>query len=350
MKIIHARRVVAGLTLGAVASFGLAAIPTPAHAAVDEAFVVGANYVSSTCPAEGVEDGGYEKTWADDNVPVTGGVSSSGTASAGEEDVVDVAVSNSTTIRSTALGSGPATMTGSASASATALARQASTECDVLVEAQSHAQGLFTLTQPMWVTLTAKGSGHRQGAAGGSSWVGVASAGDFGPIFGGPGAIGGEGLVAATGNRGTTVASTLLPAGDYAVVFMAYASAEAEEEREGTVTYTGTFTVDFDTAGSASPAVGKGTSKVQFGDRDCASGNIPVVLAKKTVKKAKSAKVKVDGKKVAVLKGKKLAGKKPKAKTITVPTSATAVAKVKVKLVLKNGRRMQATRSYVPCR
>ncbi|GAA1540132.1 hypothetical protein [Nocardioides humi] len=345
------RRSVAGLTLAALAAVGLAAVPSPARAAVDEA-QLGGQYDLYSWNCAGTADGDDLDAvpWSDDNVPVTKSTSASATFTGSEGDVVQATSSTSTSITASPLGSGPATITGSATASASALASGSTTACDVRSQAQSQAMGVFTLTQPMWATLTAAGQGQRQGQAQGASFVGVGNIDGFGSSWEGYFGLGGDGLVVSAGNRGSAVSSTLLPAGTYGVAFASIAYAVASDEGDGSASYTGTFTVDLKPVGSASAATGKGASLVRFGERDCASGDVSVVLGKKTVRKAKRVAFKVDGAKAAVLKGKKLEGRKPKARTVTLPTTATGVTKVKVKIVLANGRRMQATRSYLPCR
>ena len=349
MKNLSARRAVVGLSLAALAGIGLVGVPTPAHAAVEEAAIGGQHYLSGSGP--GCATGGDGSTsqvtdpWTDDNVPVTKSMSSTGTVASSEDDVVDIAASSNTTIRATPLG-GQATITGTATATASALARQASTTCFGRAQAYAVASGKFTLNQPMWVTLTVTGQGQRQGTGQGTSYAGIGTNLLGGELFW----LGTDGLIVSTGNRGSAQASTLLPAGEYGVGLASAAYAEAEGTDEGSASYTGNVTIDFRAPGSASAPTGKGASKVQFGERDCASGNVAVNLSKKTVKKAKRVAIRVNGAQGQVLKGKSLKGKHPKAKTIAVPTSVTGVTKVKVKVTLENGRRMQATRSYLPCK
>ncbi|MDQ6525719.1 hypothetical protein RB608_19035 [Nocardioides sp. LHD-245] len=369
MKNHLVRRSVAALALGSLAAVGLASVPSPARAAVEEG-QVGGQYGVSSWNCDGTDVGSSELDgvpWSDNNVPVSKNTSASSnfTAGEGDTDTVDASTSTSASITASPLGSGPATITGSASASASARASNPETVCDVDAHAQSAAAGLFTLTQPMWVTLTATGHGQRQGRAAGGSYVGIGTAEGMGGWLGGYLGLGfgGDGLMVSAGNRGSAVSSTLLPPGQYGVVFLATAVAEVDQPSDegpdefdlitaydGSASYTGNFKVELKPAGTASAVTGKGAPLVQFGERDCTNGNVTVALSKKTVKKAKRVKFKVDGAKAAVLKGKGLKGKKPKARTVVLPTSASGVTKVKVKLVLANGRRMQATRSYLPCK
>ncbi|TNM36379.1 hypothetical protein FHP29_19730 [Nocardioides albidus] len=360
MKNLHVRRALAGLSLGALAAAGLATVPAPANATVDDA-AVGTQYTIDGSLCVGEDKGAIDPDavpWKDDGTPYSASTSDSSTFTGAEGDTVDAATSMSATVTSSPLGSGSATITGSASATASALASGTETACNVTAHAAASASGFFTLTQPTWVTVTANGQGQRQGRAYGTSVVGIGIADGFAsnPLFF---YFGADGLTVSTGDRGSATATTLLPPGEYGVGFSAFAIAsthqifdEGEDAlvQEGSATYTGAFKIEMKPAGSASPVTGKGASKVQFGARDCASGNVPVSLSKKTVKKAERVVVRVDGKKSSVLKGKKLMGKKPKARTIVVPTNPTAVSKVKVKITLKNGRRVQATRSYLPCR
>ncbi len=368
MKNVLVRRSVAGLSLAALTAFGLVSIPSAARAAVEEGMIAG-QYAISSGNCEGADVGSFEPDglpWTDNNAPVSKNTSGSATFTGdGEGDTVAATTSTSASITASPIGSGPATITGSASASASALASNPETACDVNAQTQSVAAGLFTLTQPMWVTLTATGQGHRQGRAAGASYVGIGSAQGMGGWLGegyfGLG-FGGDGLMVSASNRGSSVAATLLPPGRYGVAFLAVALAETDQPsgepdefgsstaHDGSASYTGNFKVEMKPAGTASAVTGKGAPLVQFAERDCANGNVSVALSKKTVKKAKRVVFKVNGAKATVLKGKGLQGKKPKAKTVVLPTSVSAVTKVKVKLILANGRRMQATRSYLPCK
>jgi hypothetical protein len=363
MKILPVRRAVAGLSLGALAGVGLVSVPTAAHAAVAESQIGGLSGISGwNCQGDGHGLEPDTVPWADNTVPVSKGTSAAATFTGGEGDTVAVATSTNASITASPLGAGPATITGTATASASALPNGTETDCEVNATASAMAQGTFTLTEATWVTVTATGQGQRNGRAFGTSLVGIGSAELFGSSWEGLLLFGGDGLMVSAGNRGSATSSTLLQPGEYSVAFGSIAYAVTHEEfpgfpseaqstlEGGSASYTGSFRVDFSKPGTASPITGAGASKVQFGERDCASGNVAVNLSKKTVKKAKRVAVRVNGAKGQVLKGKSLKGKKPKATTIVVPTSATGVTKVKVKITLTNGRRMQATRSYLPCK
>ncbi|MBM0125659.1 hypothetical protein [Pimelobacter simplex] len=190
------------------------------------------------------------------------------------------------------------------------------------------------------MTVDISGQGNGTGA------VLIVGDGDLGGLFW----EGGAGVYVSTGKQGTASSSTLLAPGTYQVLLGSFASARAHGTTEGSSTYTGNLSIDMQPLGAASAVQGKGASMVQFGERDCASGNVAVNLSKKTVKQAKRVAVRINGAKGPVLKGKGLKGKKPKARSIVVPTSATGIVKVKVKVTLENGRRMQATRAYLPCK
>ncbi|WGX96030.1 hypothetical protein [Nocardioides sp. L-11A] len=363
MKNHLVRRSVAALALGSLAAVGLASVPSPARAAVEDGEIGGwSSILADGC--EGPEEDEFEPdvvSWTDNNVTVSKNTSASSTFTVGE-DSVDATTSTSASISASPIGSAPATITGSATATTSVRPSSVDVDCFVRTQAAAVSQGYFTLTQPMWVTLTATGQGQREGETLGTSIVGIGSADLLGGsgwesllFFGG---LGGDGLVVSAGNRGSAVSSTLLPPGKYGVGFSALAVAsthqltgesESAAAARSSASHTGSFKVELKPAGTASAVTGKGAPLVQFGERDCTNGNVTVALSKKTVKKAKRVKFKVDGAKAAVLKGKGLKGKKPKARTVVLPTSASGVTKVKVKLVLANGRRMQATRSYLPC-
>lgn len=370
MKKLSVRRTVAGLSLAALAGVGLVSVPTAAHAAVEEAMIGGQYWVySNNCVGEGGDSSDEDAApWADNSVPVSKATSYSTTFTGGEDDSVAVKSTTNASITASPLGAGPASITGTATAVASVLPSGSETDCRVDAESFALATGVFTLTEPTWVTVTATGQGERQGQATGTSLVGIGSAdawyGSPLSVFGG---LGGDGLTVSAGTRGNAASSTLLPAGVYRVIFGALALAGthdygfptrkvaalepvASDAVGGSATFSGNFKVEFSKPGTATPVTGKGAAKVQFGERDCASGNVAVNLSKKTVKKAKRVAVRVNGAKGPVLKGKKLKGKHPKAKTIMVPTSLTGLVKVKVKITLANGRRVQATRSYLPCK
>lgn len=342
MNKINLRRSIVGIGLGALTGVALVAVPTPAHAVVTDGQVGSQSYSwenSDACTGGG---GDEQDTvpWTDNGVTVTKSTSATATHSGEEGDVVDVAMSNTTSITSTPLGTGPATITGTATATASAISTGVSTACDVSVHSAGQAIGVFTLTQPVWATVSIRGRGNGQGV------VALAGGSEMSPIFW----EGGAGIYVSTGKNGTAVSSTLLEPGTYQVGLASLVSVRAQGAIEGSATYTGNFVIDMQPVGSASPVKGKGASKVDFGARDCANGDVPVKLSKKTVKKVKRVAFRVNGTKGTVLKGKKLSGKKPEAKTVVVPSSVTGVTKVKVKIKLKNGRRMQATRTYLPCR
>lgn len=341
MKKLSLRRSVVGIGLGALTGVALVAVPTPAHAVVTDAQVGSQSYSwdNNSCTSAGEGDDSDMVPWTDNGVTVTTSHSSTNTYTGGDGDVVDVAMSNTTSITSTPLGAGPARVTGTATATASATSSAAFSDCDVYAQSTGQATGVFTLTQPVWATITITGQGQGTGV------VAITGGSESMPIFW----EGGAGMYVTTGKQGTAVSSTLLDPGTYMVGMGSFVAARATETTEGSATYTGNFTIDMQTLGSASPVRGKGASKVEFGARDCANGDVPVKLSKKTVKKAKRVTVRVNGVKTTVLKGKKLAGKKPKAKTVVESSSLTRVAKIKVKIKLKNGRRMQANRSYLPC-
>lgn len=361
MKILPVRRAVVGLSLGALAGVGLVGVPTPVHAAVDDAGIGAWRFLQSNCAGNDLPDEEMVP-WSDNGVPVSKSTSQSATYGDGG-DSVDVATSTNASITASPLGAGPATLTGTATATASVRPSGPDAACEAMVQTMAVANGTFTLTQPTWVTVTVTGQGQPVGDAFGLNVVGIGRADFFGgqwqELFLAGLFLGGDGLTVSAGNRGAATSTTLLPPGKYGVAFGSAASASTfpflgpQSESGGhtsSASYSGSFKVSFETAGTATPVTGKGASKVQFGERDCASGNVPVNLSKKTVKKAKRVAIRVNGAAGPVLKGKSLKGKHPKARTIMVPTSVTGVTKVKVKFTLENGRRAQATRSYLPCK
>ncbi|MCR1783732.1 hypothetical protein KVF89_14425 [Nocardioides carbamazepini] len=334
MKPVLIRRAAAALALGALAATGLASVPSPAQAAIAYAFVdTGVSFYdygdSPECSLAGVLPDPDDAAWSDNGVPVSQSFSTSGTFTNADtaSDIVDVRASGSVTVSSTPFTGGAVTITGTATASSSATSRLASTECDTSARAEPGASGTLVLTQPMWVTLTASGDGNGNGGA-------SIQAEDGGAFI-------------AVGKRGSGSTTTLLPAGEVYFDLGSSASSSAYGTTEGARSYTGTYKIELQPVGTASPLAGKGQAYTVFGARDCATGNVSAVITKKAAKKAKQVTIMVNGKKVVNLKGKKLA--KAKNKTIVLPAAPSGAAEVVAKVKLKNGKKVDATRSYLAC-
>lgn len=329
MKRRLVQRSAVGLALGALAAAGLAGVPTPAHAAVSNAYADNgvSFYDYESCTRVGAVNGPDEVAWSDNGIPVSQSYSTSGTFTdtVNTNDIVDVSASGSVTVSSTPFtGSITTTITGTASASASAVSRLASTECNSSARAEPGAWGNLVLTQPMWVTLTAKGDGN-----------GYGSVGVEGPD---------GGAYISVYKRGTGSTSALLPAGPIGLGFSANADASSYDDHDGTRAYSGSFKIELQPVGAASAATGKGGAYTQFGARNCSTGAVDAAITKKAKKKAKQILVKVNGKKVANLKGKKL-----KKRTLVLPAAPATAAEVVATITLKNGKKVTVTRSYLAC-
>jgi hypothetical protein len=330
------RRTAASLALGAVTTAGLTAVASPAGAAVEYGAVGGYFYASASVPSgathscsrSGTADGSNSAEWIDNGAPVTRsyGTATTFTRSNAATDKVVVQTSGTAMVAATPISTGaaPAAITGSADITASAVSALASTGCNVNATAYRQAGGSFTLAQPMWAT--ASGSGNGTGS--GSLYISDSKSG--------------TGI--ELGARGSGSTTILLAPGDVNVDFEARASVYAGGSTEETETYSASFRIDLQPVGAAGAPSGKGAGYVQFGARDCATGNIAAAVTKKAKKKARSVLIKANGAKVAKLKGKKL---KPKA--LALPAAGAAAATVTAKVVLKNGKKATVTRSYLAC-
>jgi len=339
MKRLIVRRSAVGLALGALAATGLASVAAPAQAVIADPNVGGGVSSNSSfydddinnwvdCDETGVVDVDGSIAWSDNGVPVSRSVSAAGTYTHPDNaaDKVNVSGSGSATVSSTPFtgGAAPTTITGSAQATASAISQGASTNCDTNVSADAGASGGLVLTQPVWVTLTVTGDG--------SGYGGIAFGGEDG------------GAQIAAGKRGSASASALIPAGEAYFYFSASANAEADGTLEGSRSYAATFKIELQPVGSATALTGKGKGYTQFGARDCATGNVTAAITKKAKKKADQILIKVNGAKVAKLKGKKL-----KKRTLVLPAAPASAAEVVATITLKNGKKVTVTRSYLAC-
>ncbi|GAA3525122.1 hypothetical protein [Nocardioides daeguensis] len=330
------RRTAACVAVAAIAAGGLASIPSSALATVDYTTVGGRTYASAsipsgqtyTCNRSGTADGSNNVTWTDNGVPVTRSFATSTTftRSNATTDKTTVQTSGSATVTATPVSTGaaPATITGSASVTASATSALASTGCTVYGDAYRRAEGGFTLTQPMWATISGSGDGTGRGSVyvyDETSQTGI----ELGP-------------------RASGSTTVLLPAGEVGVSFGADVYVSASGTREEAASYSGTFRIDLQPVGAAGAVDGKGAGYVQLGARDCATGTVAAVVTKKAKKKARSVLVRANGAKVAKLKGKKL-----KPTMLAVPANRLAPVTVSAKVALKNGKKATVTRSYLAC-
>ncbi|MDQ6525721.1 hypothetical protein RB608_19045 [Nocardioides sp. LHD-245] len=337
MKRLLVRRGAVGLTLGALAATGLASVPVPAHAVVADP-EVGVRVHSDSgyyndvddwvyCEEAGVVDLDDVVPWSDNGVPVSRSGSTAGTYTdpANTADKVNVNASGSASVSSTPFtGSTSTTITGTAQATVSAISQGATTNCDTDIRAESGASGEITLTQPMWVTLTAAGDGT------GTGMMVLVNADGVSQIV--------------TAKRGTASSGTLLSAGEAYFQFASMAEANADGADEETRSYSATFKIELKPVGTATEPTGKGKGYAQFGARDCATGNVAAAITKKAKKKAKQVVITVNGAKVAKFKGKKL-----KKRTLVLPAAPAAAAEVVATITLKNGKKVTVTRSYLAC-
>ncbi|MDQ6525718.1 hypothetical protein RB608_19030 [Nocardioides sp. LHD-245] len=327
------RRTAASFALVGLATAGLTAVANPADAAIEYGSVGGSFYTyesegGPSCTTPTPVSGSDNAEWVDNGVPVTKSYSSTTTYTRTDAatDKVVVQTSGTATVAAGPIsgGAAPATITGSADVTASATSTLASTGCAVSGNGRRGASGSFTLTQPMWATVSGSGNGTGTG----SIYIRDETSG--------------TGI--ELGNRGSGSTTVLLVPGDVYVDFEVYADVYATGSREESKAYSGTFRIDLQPVGAAGAPSGKAAGYVQFGARDCATGNIAAAVTKKAKKKARSVLIKANGAKVAKLKGKKL-----KPKTLALPAAGGAAATVTAKVVLKNGKKATVTRSYLAC-
>ncbi|WP_418060458.1 hypothetical protein [Pimelobacter simplex] len=327
MKHLSVRRSAAGLFVASTALAGLAAVPSPAHAApnltggtgIDLSFTYegGGGCTTPTAadsPGLPITDDGrtVTQTWSDAKTSV---------ASGNPADITDLRASGTTTISATPIGPSGATIKGTARVTASVLPRLATTVCKGRAEARFQAGGGFTVGQPMWVTVTAQGSGR-----GMMQVVGV---------------VEGEPAVTVLANSGNGSTTALLPAGEANFQIETLTAAQTTGVRS--TAYSGSFSIRLAPLGQASPVSGKGRSHVSLGARSCASNTIAGALTKKA-KTAKKVVVKVNGAKAASFQGKKL-----KKRAFSVRAASSAKAQVTATITLRNGKTVSVSRSYLPC-
>lgn len=323
------RRGAIGLVAGALALAGTASLPTPAHASVDHGEVQADLDLRNNGPIECKVSPYDNPTYAelvDNGVAVSHSWSANatGTHTGNPADVTTLSASSQVTASMTPIGSGPSTIKASLSASASTNPALAESACSGEATATPRMSASFVLAQPMWATITGSGDG---------SGAGQAVIGDDG----------GSAAAVVVGTRGEGSATMLLPAGPTFVQVQAQANVHADDAVKSR-SYSVSFTIELKPLGSASAVSGNSKGLVQFGNRDCATGNVTVDLTKKAKKKAKQALVSVNGTKVARLKGKKL-----KPRTLVVPAARGAAAEVRIEVKLKNGKKATVTRSYLAC-
>ncbi|GAA1540115.1 hypothetical protein [Nocardioides humi] len=332
MKRLLFRRSAVGLALGALAATGLASVPSPAQAAVSNAWVnVYADVhddAGGSCVATPTGSSPSDVAWSDNGLTVTHSYAETGTVTAPGNDVTTMSSSATSSVSSTPLGAAPATIKATGSVSASAVPNTPATVCDGHASASTDVDGDFVLPQPMWATVTVTGTGTGGAYTGGYVEIDLPD----GSLY----------LQATKRSQGTVTA--LLPAGSVGVSVETWIDAYGGEAGRNTGSFAISANIDLQPVGAGSAVSGKGKAYAQFGARDCATGNISAAITKKAKKKAKQVLVKVNGAKVAKLKGKKL-----KKRTLVLPAAPGSAAEVTATIKLKNGKKVTVTRSYLAC-
>lgn len=332
MKRLLVRRGAVGLTLGALAATGLASVAAPAHAVITDTSIGGTAeaHDDGSCtedPATNT-DSPADLQFSDNGVPVTYSYAEARTLTGSNPaDVVDAFASTVTTASASPIGTGPATIKITSETIARAIPRNAAlaSECDGHAYAEAGVGGKFTLTQPMWATISATSKGGGQGG------LDINTA---------------DGLVALDlSTRTSGSIATLLPAGPVELLFEAETKeTSSPNAAERAYTYSASVGIELQPLGAASAVSGKGAGYAQFGARDCATGNVAAAITKKAKKKAKQVVITVNGAKVAKFKGKKL-----KKRALVLPAAPASAAEVVATIKLKNGKKVTVTRSYLAC-
>jgi hypothetical protein len=331
MKRLLVRRGAVGLALGALAATGLASVAAPAHAAIVNADVyawsgLGDDGADPTCVANVSSNTTPDLPWSDNGVAVTATESDSGTLTAPGESTA-LSASAVTTVSSTPVAGGPATVKFATTMNASAVPSKEGTVCQGYASVEGQAQGDFTLAQPMWATMTWTTGGK---GASGSGYLELDLP---------------DGVIRVnTPVRTSGSMTALLPAGLIEMDLYGETDAYAADPQNRTASFTSSVTVELQPMGAAAAPAGKGAGYTQFGARDCATGNVAAAITKKAKKKAKQVVITVNGAKVAKFKGKKL-----KKRSLVLPAAPASAAEVVATITLKNGKEVTVTRSYLAC-
>lgn len=333
MKRLLVRRGAAGLALGALAATGLTSLAAPADAAVGNPSLSansGFHNDMGTCTPSSNQSDPADVPWSDNGFPVSLATSEAGTVTndGNPADVTDVKSSAVGTVTAGPFTGGATTIKLTGGASASAIPRLGASSCDAHVSAYASAEGEYTLTQPMWATITVTSSG-----SGSASISGGVSTNDSENFLSG-------------GSRGKGTLSLYLPAGKVWVSMTAGAEAHGRPDGTHASTVSGGVTIDLVPAGTGSAVTSKAKGKryVGLGSRDCATGNVAAAVTKKAKKSASQITFKVNGAKVAGLKGKKI-----KKRTLALAAPKVADVTVTAKIKLKNGMRAEVSRDYLGC-
>lgn len=334
----HARTRLLGAGLTAALTAGtLLAAPPAAHAApvfaeaYSDANQGRGSYGSCTDQSPDFES--YPDTDLAENGTVTTNNVTTTAKHAATGDATDV-ITNTATYQAgssvTAAGGTPRSMqlrfTGTVSATST----KATSACSTYSEAGSSLYFRFTLTSPLWATITTTNKGPAYVEA-------DISEDDADP----------QQVTYGRELDGTGTRTILLPPGTYR------GELEGQVRKTTNRSYTGaasgSVTITFAQPGSASQApTGKAGKYVTLPDaRTCATHTATATLTtkKKLAKHIDKVTFTVNGKKAATLKGKKV----KKGKAVVLPLADNTAADITATVVLDNGKKKTVDAGYLAC-
>jgi hypothetical protein len=326
MKSSPLRRACVAATVVALASVSLSA--APAHAAFEGGIRIDVSVHDRSggdCTTTPAVDGDAPAI-VDNGVAVTRSHTFTGTnvANGFPGDVTNLSASG--TVRATASPAGNRLMTfkGNASAAARAVPVIGDTStCSTEVTAMAAAEAGFDLPAPMWasVSVSGKGDGILQAIVGSD--------------------------VTATGTivaEGTGGAAGYVEAGDTSILVAAQARAYTDGPLTAeTTAQSGTFSITLSPMGYSAAATGAGKAYVGLGARSCSTHRISGALTWR-VSKVRTVTINVNGARKITFTG---GAVRKRSFQLAVPSRSKA--KVVATVVLDNGKRVTATRSFLAC-
>ncbi|MBN9612901.1 MAG: hypothetical protein J0H64_05485 [Actinobacteria bacterium] len=331
-------RAIAAATIVALASGGLLVAAAPAQAApiFDALTVQHYGWVDTYGPCGG--SAGVSDIPADLTIPENGSrhtqvaVSKDRVNNGDAQDTLSSAAAISGTASAISAGGVPTSVRLDFSGTVKAFAGKAPSACYMNANAKLKFNFSFTITRPMWATLSyAKG-----GLAYAEAFIfNNADGNDYEDLYG-----------RAWKSSGST--TTLLPPGEYGGYLIAW---DYQENIRTTLKKAGSGTVkiSFAPAGSAvSGPSGKAQSYAALGKtRSCSTHALPAKLttSSKKIKRIKKITFSVNGKTVKTLRGKAV----KRGKAVTLRLGDGSPASVKTTVRLSNGKTLTAKANYRAC-
>jgi hypothetical protein len=314
------------LTVVALTAAGLSLAP-PAHAALD--------YGELRTELEFDEDDLNCSVTSSPNLPVKdlvdNGVTTTTTYNAFGSSLSNLVPGDVTTLKATGIararvtkiGTKVTTFSGSLTASASAKPALANTHCNAEASSNVSATAGFVLPKPMWAEVRTSGAGDGN--------LQALVAGEF------------SGVTGAVVSRGSGVATGYVGAGNAQFQAGAQATAYSDTPADQSTSQSGSFSITLRPMGHAFAATGTGRPYVGLGSRSCSSHRISGALTWRE-SRVRTVAINVNGARKITFTG---AAVRKRSFQLAVPSKRKA--KVVATVVLKNGKRVTATRSYLAC-